>query len=231
MVCRKRQWHSLANCEDSETVEAREYRKLKSDLFRPSGSVPAAQNEIMVRNASVSPFLRLPAEIRLRIYGFVLGGQQLWIDCTPSKMSVITQTTHVRKVFDEKPRDRSHLQLSRFYNYNLEPEHSAGRFYHVNVDGSGESQGYDFRLLHVCRQIFTETALLPYALNKFSFSTDEVRRAFEKSARPGKKIVQKKAIGDYAIMDRAEFEYRAVDIYVPGFYHRMAEAMGMTIAD
>ena len=231
MVCRKQKWHSLTDCEDSEIVEAREYRKLKSELFRPSGSVPAAENEILFRNASVSPLLRLPPEIRLRIYGFVLGGQQLWIDCTPSRISFVTYRDRVREVFDEEPRDRSYLQPSRFHEYNLESEHSAGRFYHVNVDGSGESQGYDLRLLHVCRQIFTETALLPYALNKFSFSTDEVRRAFEKSARPGKKLVQKKAIGKYEIMGRADFEWRAVDMSVPGWYSRMADALRMTIAD
>ena len=231
MVCRKQKWHSVTDCEDSEIVEAREYRKLKSDLFRPSGSIPADQNEIMVRNASVSPFLRLPPEVRLRIYGFVLGGQLLWIDCTPSKMSVVTHDTHIRKVLIEKCRDRSKLRTSRYAAYDQQPEHSAGHFYHVNVDESSESQGYDLRLLHVCRQIFTETALLPYALNKFSFSTDEVRRAFEKSARPGKKLVQKKAIGKYEIMGRANFEWRAVDMSVPGFYSRMADAMGMTIAD
>ena len=229
MACREQKWHSLTDCEDSEIVEAREYRKLKSDLFRPNGSVPAAQNEIMVRNASVSPLLCLPPEIRLRIYGFVLGGQQLWIDCTPFRMSVISYTTGVRKIFIEKRKDRS--KLSKKDAYDEEPAHSAGHFYHVNIDESGESQGFDIRILLVCRQIFTETALLPYVLNKFSFSTDEVRRAFEKSARPGKKLLQKKAIGDYEIMDRAEFEWRTVDTGVPGWYSRLADAMGLTIAD
>ena len=139
--------------------------------------------------------------------------------------------THVRTVFIERPRDRSILRPSRFAPYDPELEHSAGHFYHVNIDESGESQGFDLRLLHVCRQIFTETALLPYALNKFFFSTDEVRRIFEKAARPGKKLVQKKAIGRYEILERAEFELQAVDTSVPGWYSRMADAMGLTIAD
>ena len=231
MVCTKQKWHSLTDCEDSEIVEAREYRKLKSDLFRPSGSVPAVQSEIMVRNASVSPFLRLPPEIRCRIYGFVLGGQQLWIDCTPSRMSVIRHDTHTRKVFIEKRKDRSNLQPSRFAAYDQEAEHSAGHFYHVNVDESGESQGFDLRLLLACRQIFTETALLPNALNKFTFSTDEVRKAFEKTTRPGKKLVQKKAIGKYEIMEQAHFQLRAINTSVPRWYSRLAEVLGWTIAD
>ena len=194
MVCRKQEWHSYSDCEDSETVEAREFKKLKSDLFRPRGSVPAAQNEIMVRNASVSPFLRLPPEIRLQIYGFVFGGHQLWIDCTPSRVD---------------------------FNRGDVPEHSAGHFYNVNVNGSGKTQRFDLRLLYVCRQIFTETSLLPYALNKFFFSTDEVRRAFGRAARPGKKLVQKRAIGDYEIMGLSDLEWCAVDTSVPGWYGKI----------
>ena len=146
-------------------------------------------------------------------------------------MSVVTHDTRVRKVFIEKRQDRSKLLPSRYHAYDREAEHSAGHFYHVNIDGIGESQGYDLRLLQVCRQIFTETALLPYALNKFYFSTDEVRRAFEKTARPGKKLVQKKAIGDYEIMERANFKSRALDRKEPGWYERMADALGLTIAD
>ena len=58
----------------------------------------------------------------------------------------------------------------------------------------------DFRLLRVCRQIFTEAALLPYALNEFTFQSQLVRRQFEKSMRPGKKQIVKKAIGAYSIL-------------------------------
>ncbi len=50
-----------------------------------------------------------------------------------------------------------------------------------------------------------ESALLPYALNTFVFQNDEVRRAFEKAVRPGKKRVQKKAVGKYEVMEWEEF--------------------------
>ena len=36
-------------------------------------------------------------------------------------------------------------------------------------------------------KLFTEAALLPYALNKFTFETQLARRQFDKSVRPGKK--------------------------------------------
>ena len=51
-----------------------------------------------------------------------------------------------------------------------------------------------------------ETALVPYRLNKFFFQGQEVRKRFEKSARAGKKRAQKRAVGKYEIMDRADFE-------------------------
>ena len=71
----------------------------------------------------------------------------------------------------------------------------------------------DIRLLRVCRQIFAETALLPYALNHFTFEKETVRRAFERRVRPGKKLVQKKAIGDYDVMDWEDFQNVLVAAY------------------
>ena len=53
-----------------------------------------------------------------------------------------------------------------------------------------------------------ESALLPYAFNAFVFQNDEVRRAFEKMVRPGKKRVQKKAVGTYEVMEWKNFRAR-----------------------
>lgn len=58
---------------------------------------------------------------------------------------------------------------------------------------------YHLGLLRVCRQVYPETALLPFTPNTFTFSDDLVRREFEQSARPGKKRVQKKTVGKYEI--------------------------------
>ena len=175
MACRKPWWHPAGTCEDTEKESAKRLRKMETDLFKKNGRVPAAQNEIMNRNASVSPFLRLPPEIRIRIYRLVLGGQQIWISLYPY------ETDH-----------RSHC---------------GERFYHFNTI-NGRGRGLDIRLLRVCRQVFTETALLPYALNHFSFETISVRREFEKLVRPGKKQAQKKAIGAYDVCEFPTFEKR-----------------------
>ncbi len=53
-----------------------------------------------------------------------------------------------------------------------------------------------------------ESALLPYALNTFVFQNDGVRRVFEEVVRPGKKRVQKKAVGKYEVMEWKEFRAR-----------------------
>ena len=167
--CRKPYWHPKADCEDSDAVATLQLRKMNSDLFQKHGVVPAAQKKIMNRNASTSLLLRLPPEIRLRIYKYVFGGQLLWM------------------VFHNpqyKVRDEMHL---------------GGRFYHFNMIW-GSNKKLDIRPLRVCRQIFTEAALLPYALNEFAFDSQLARREFEKSVRPGKKQVVKKAIGAYSIL-------------------------------
>ena len=192
MVCRKPDWHLTANCEDSDVLAARQVRRLTSDLFNTRGTIPAAQNEIMNRNVSSSPFLRLPPEIRLRIYKFVLGGQQLWIGHTLSK-----------------PEREPLIHHGRTY---VHPRylHRGGFFYHF--DGVGGK--LDLRLLRVSRQVFMETALLPYFSNKFIFESEKVRLAFETVVRPGKKLVQKKAVGEYEIMKWEEFEVRVLEVPV-----------------
>ncbi|KAL9129902.1 MAG: hypothetical protein Q9175_007165, partial [Cornicularia normoerica] len=214
MGCRKQGWHPTADCEDSEVVAARQFRKLKSDLFNTSGCVPAAQNEIMTRNTSVSRFLRLPPEIRLRIYKLVLGGQQVWIGSIPPQTSYINLLGDWELLIDDTPYSSPpRLPESHRKHFSQhDREHCGGGFFHRNIDGSGRGGELDLRLLRVCRQVFTETALLPYAFNKFTFQRDDVRRAFEKIARPGKKLVQKRAVGEYEIMEWDEFQSRLLGI-------------------
>ena len=164
MVCRKIGKRAKAK----DKIAARQLRKMNSGLFQRHGVVPAAQTDIMNRNASVSPFLRLPPEIRLQIYKLVLGGQRLWIDFDGSMGGM-------------------------YYGGDSPKSMHTSTF-------NGRPQGFDISILRLCRQVFTETALLPFALNKFAFQDDIVRRAFERSARPGKKRAQKKAVGEFKIM-------------------------------
>ena len=147
----------------------------------------------MDRNHSASHFLRLPPEIRVRIYSLVLGGQRLWISHTGSKLR------------RGKPGKSQLGPSSEYFN-------RWGKFGHFTADALSSINPFSsilhLGLLRVCRQIYTETALLPYALNTFTFKDDSVRKLFGQSARPGKKRVQKKAVGEYEIGSWSEFRSR-----------------------
>lgn len=201
MVCRKRSWHGTDECEDSDDVLVRQFRKVRksnSDLFNIHGVPPPAQNAITNRNVSSSQFLRLPPEIRGRIYYFVFGGSQIYVGQTNDK----TEDRYAHRSKDN-PNGRQHKAGKLYHDTSLEHQYKK---YHYDTDtvvGSGTE--IDLRVLRVCRQIFTEAALLPYKLNSFTFEHDEVRRTFERIVRPGKKLAQRKAVGKYEIMRRREF--------------------------
>lgn len=57
-----------------------------------------------------------------------------------------------------------------------------------------------------------EAALLPYWQNGFTFEREDVRRAFERIVRPGKKLAQKKAVGVYGVMGWREFRMEVLGI-------------------
>lgn len=124
----------------------------------------------MERNYSASPFLRIPPEIRLQIYGLVLGGQKIWIG-------------HRRSEVDD-----TRGWPGQYF-------HKGGYFYHHTASPFDKANPLDnllnIPLLRVCRHVYTETALLPYKLNTFTFDNDSTRKLFEQSTR--------KAIGEYDI--------------------------------
>ena len=62
-------------------------RKLNSNFFNMHGVVPPAQKVIANRNWSSSSFLRLPPEIRGRIYAIVFGGEKVHIGRTDNKIN------------------------------------------------------------------------------------------------------------------------------------------------
>ena len=103
-------------------------------------------------------------------------------------------------MFPAKRRDRR-------YNPEREQQHFGGKFYHFNNINRSE-RGLHLGLLRLCRQVCTETALIPYSHTKFIFESDAVRKAFEKSARPGKKRMQKQAVEKCEVLDWHTFYWR-----------------------
>ena len=133
----------------------------------------------MNRNSTVSPFLRLPAETRNKIYGLVISDHHLRVGYTPHQ-SKIEQKDHRR--------------------YRV---HVGGGLYHY-IKGR---RRIDYRhqkpltlhlgLLRVCRQIYSEAALIPYATNSFTFENQWVMRRCFKTLRP----TQKRAMANFAVRE------------------------------
>lgn len=140
---------------------------LKTSLFEHT----KANCNSVKRNLAVSPLLSLPPELRNRIYDLVLGGKRLWIGYSLHEHKY--KTTRSR-------RERIHI--------------AGGLCYH---ERSSLLKTLNIGLLRVCRQTYGEAALMLYALNKFAFENNWVRRKFEKGMRPA----QMRAIGNYKIMD------------------------------
>ena len=121
------------------------------------------------RNAS-SPFLRLPPELRLRIYELVLGGQ----------------TLHIVENFARRPRERlvllpylckepaseENIQIAfdspdAAWNTPAAPSRHERCYSGWQTPGGLESS-----LLKTCRQIYNEANIVRYSSNTFSFHAD-----------------------------------------------------------
>jgi hypothetical protein len=120
-----------------------------------------------------SPFLRLPFDITHKIYKLALGGRHIEIHYQP------------------------HVHRWRQKNKQRFKEHIPGGLYCRVISGSDRQRGGDFfkqrgvyPIARTCRQIYYDTALFYYSLNKFSFDNEWVMKKWMKSLVP----VQKRAI-------------------------------------
>ncbi|KAF2468273.1 uncharacterized protein BDR25DRAFT_316388 [Lindgomyces ingoldianus] len=120
--------------------------KYRNGLLKLNQASPDI-NYITKENSLKSPLLRMPPEIRNKIFGYVLGGHDIKIQVEKNKYILETRQWshdiwHVARPLDS-------------------PQ---------NCDPSPYSVKPNFQLLRVCRQIYNEAAVLPYKLNNFSFA-------------------------------------------------------------
>ncbi|KAM0799971.1 hypothetical protein BDR22DRAFT_272788 [Usnea florida] len=154
-------------------------------------------------NSARSPLLKLPQEIKDRIYQLVLGGNLLhiWRD---SERDVIRSTKGTTKeqrfnhqiCCSEISEDDAHHHFeeedgNNFYVKNVELRHLGCRVStntYLNLPHSGHRSStnwtvaatvkMDLSLLHACRQIYNEARYILYSTNTFSFNTARNLRAF-----------------------------------------------------
>ncbi|KAF1956275.1 hypothetical protein CC80DRAFT_535618 [Byssothecium circinans] len=149
-------------------ARARRQRKITHRL--ESGLVSLEQTPAdlvqVVQNNSKTTLLSLPAEIRMRIWEYALGG--VCICHVPLKNSDEANT----KVFDE----------------DTAFEKGSGRdFSPRRNDKSSNTVSYSIALLPVCRQIYSEVAVLPYSLNTFYFHKSNLMRRWWKLRQPAQR--------------------------------------------
>ena len=117
-------------------------------------------------NRQASPLLRLPAEIRIRIYELVLGNKQIYITYKPWQ--------HKRRI---KQSQLYYETIAGGFRYQLlQPEQNP---WHGPRNNTALSSNARITLLSgVCRQLYHETALLPQKLNPWSFENTWVMERF-----------------------------------------------------
>jgi hypothetical protein len=122
---------------------------------------PKRSNEVQLwsTNQRNSPFLRLPKEVRTRIYAYALGGQTITIGYeTYRTVESALEPDKVIPIF--------RYCCAVYSQRNVNPFRKQLPF--INV-------AYKFTPLNnVCRQLYNETATLPYILNTLAFATNNV---------------------------------------------------------
>jgi hypothetical protein len=110
------------------------------------------------QNQSTSPLLRLPGELRNRIYELVLGGKTICVEF---------KTWH-----NLERNGHTALDCQFKYHYKvMNAKTNPWAPYISTAIQQSEGLSRNFTLLNgVCRQLYQETAVLPYKLNRWAFA-------------------------------------------------------------
>ncbi|KAK0718553.1 hypothetical protein B0T26DRAFT_646352 [Lasiosphaeria miniovina] len=128
-------------------------RKVRHELHKSFPKPGSLELELWERNQQVSPFFRLPPELRNRIYELVLS---------------VGQINVCYKRWEHKPRRPVEGGFwCRLLDTTQNPWTTPGT-------GTGTELHGMTLLSPVCRQLYHETALLPYSMNAWSFESPHV---------------------------------------------------------
>ncbi|KAK0255946.1 hypothetical protein B0A54_15814 [Friedmanniomyces endolithicus] len=134
----------------------------RMDLFSPNAELTTEQRVIYATNATASPLLFLPAELRGRVWLAMLGGQTIHI---PPPLLSFCPLSGVLSVVD---RDYTlHLKAVGEGTLSQRSHHS---FHHLCARANGWRMDVD--VLKVCHLIYDEAALLPFSSDHSFFAAD-----------------------------------------------------------
>ncbi|KAJ9144276.1 hypothetical protein NKR23_g6170 [Pleurostoma richardsiae] len=148
----------------TDSLRKKQTRYILQNTVPAEGSREAKEYEL---NQRVSPLLRIPAELRLRVYDLVLGHRQIYIYYVPWQ--------HKRRVKNGQP-----------YHETIRGGFRCKILYPTQNPWEEPDRWYlkpflDVRmtlLSGVCRQLYHETALLPHKLNPWSFQNTYVMERY-----------------------------------------------------
>ncbi|KAJ4413306.1 hypothetical protein N0V91_000281 [Didymella pomorum] len=130
-----------------------------ADLYGDELSKRSREVQLWSTNQSKSPFLRLPDEVRTQIYAYVLGGQTICIGYeTYRQMETLTEPPKLVASFRYACAVYSERNVNPFGN-QLPFVNTVYKYTPLN---------------NICRQLYYETAALPFTLNTLAFSTHNV---------------------------------------------------------
>ncbi|KAH6864799.1 hypothetical protein BKA58DRAFT_471995 [Alternaria rosae] len=132
-----------------------------------NAEVSGAVSEITTRNMTQSPLLRLPGELRNKIFAYAVGGHVILAKLVTlyepnfAERLEFCLTTTVQPKPPKEPRNRGYHGSHHIYS---------GDSLDVFLPGNTSQRvSRIFTVGRVCRQIYTETALLQYKTNCFHF--------------------------------------------------------------
>ncbi|KAK5691110.1 hypothetical protein LTR97_011762 [Elasticomyces elasticus] len=126
--------------------------------------------EIYNKNATASPLLSLPPEIRTRIWRSLLSGHTIHVDASAIgevQHHVCRNTTSDHDLARNVKADKETVRFRAYQN------HHAGCMpaNHDDIKGKAEHRLH-LNVLRACRQIHQEAAILPYAENVLAFTSN-----------------------------------------------------------
>ncbi|AEO58260.1 hypothetical protein MYCTH_2305461 [Thermothelomyces thermophilus ATCC 42464] len=142
-------------------------RKVRNALHRSLPREDTPEHALWTRNQQLSPLLRLPPELRNRIFELVLNVGQINV--------CFKRWEHRLRIKPGNPGHRYYETIEGgFYCRILERNQNPWK---AHRDGPPPRRGMTL-LSPVCRQLYHETALLPFRLNAWSFESLRVLDRF-----------------------------------------------------
>ncbi|KAF2035894.1 hypothetical protein EK21DRAFT_106731 [Setomelanomma holmii] len=123
-------------------------------------------SKIHLRDTQESPLLQLPAELRIKIYEYVLGNKSILIDLEREWAGRQANGTPTAKLVSNICPSLTRAKA----NLNVVPTRYPSFNKRENLSQQTDKPSNTFAILKVCRRINAEAKLLPFFLNVFWFN-------------------------------------------------------------